>query len=112
MKPEVSVLSSIPQYECIACPNPMWSAVQEYENLEAAASAKTESARALLELVQRYGRRLTSELDKFTIELEADHPGITETLAKRVPLPRLCLRRAIALRLRPLLRFARSVELL
>uniref|UniRef100_A0A8W7PR29 Inhibitor of growth protein n=1 Tax=Anopheles coluzzii TaxID=1518534 RepID=A0A8W7PR29_ANOCL len=44
---------------------------------------KIQLAGQMYDLVERYLRRLDTELDKFKCELEADHNGITEILEKR-----------------------------
>lgn len=44
---------------------------------------KVQLANQIYELVERYLRRLDTELLKFKCELEADNPGITEILEKR-----------------------------
>lgn len=44
---------------------------------------KVQLANQIYELVERYLRRLDTELLKFKCELEADNPGITELLEKR-----------------------------
>lgn len=44
---------------------------------------KVQLANQIYELVERYLRRLDTELHKFKCELEADNPGITEVLEKR-----------------------------
>lgn len=44
---------------------------------------KVQLASQMYDLVERYFRRLDSELYKFKCELEADHNGITEILEKR-----------------------------
>ncbi|KAK3925070.1 Inhibitor of growth protein 3 [Frankliniella fusca] len=53
-----------------------------YKTLEDA-DEKVQLASQMYELVDRYLRRLDSELFKFKIELEADNAGITEILEKR-----------------------------
>lgn len=47
------------------------------------ADEKVQLASQMYDLVERYLRRLDSELHKFKCELEADHNGITEILEKR-----------------------------
>lgn len=53
-----------------------------YKALEDA-DEKVQLANQMYDLVDRYLRRLDSELFKFKCELEADHNGITEILEKR-----------------------------
>lgn len=53
-----------------------------YKTLEDA-DEKVQLASQMHDLVERYLRRLDSELFKFKCELEADHNGITEILEKR-----------------------------
>jgi len=36
------------------------------------------------DLVEKYLKRLDSEINKFKIELEADNPGITEILERSI----------------------------
>lgn len=47
------------------------------------ADEKVQLANQMYELVDKYLRRLDSELHKFKCELEADNKGITELLEKR-----------------------------
>lgn len=53
-----------------------------YKTLEDA-DEKVHLANQMYELVDKYLRRLDSELHKFKCELEADNKGITELLEKR-----------------------------
>ncbi|CAH2005208.1 unnamed protein product [Acanthoscelides obtectus] len=53
-----------------------------YKNLEEA-DEKVQLASQMYDLVDKYLRRLDSELHKFKCELEADNKGITEVLEKR-----------------------------
>uniref|UniRef100_A0A1B6D9N5 Inhibitor of growth protein n=1 Tax=Clastoptera arizonana TaxID=38151 RepID=A0A1B6D9N5_9HEMI len=53
-----------------------------YKTLEDA-DEKVQLANHMHDLVSRYLRRLDQESHKFKMELEADHPGITEILEKR-----------------------------
>lgn len=53
-----------------------------YKTLEDA-DEKVQLANHMHDLVSRYLRRLDQETHKFKMELEADHPGITEILEKR-----------------------------
>lgn len=53
-----------------------------YKTLEEA-DEKVHLANQMYELVDKYLRRLDSELHKFKCELEADNKGITEVLEKR-----------------------------
>ncbi|CAG0889776.1 unnamed protein product, partial [Darwinula stevensoni] len=53
-----------------------------YKTLEDA-DEKVQMASQMYDLVDRYLRRLDTELHKFKLELEADNPGITETLEQR-----------------------------
>lgn len=53
-----------------------------YKALEDA-DEKVQLANQMYDLVERYLRKLDSELFKFKLELEADHNGITEILEKR-----------------------------
>ncbi|XP_030751644.1 inhibitor of growth protein 3-like isoform X2 [Sitophilus oryzae] len=62
-----------------------------YKTLEDA-DEKVQLANTMYDLVEKYLRRLDTELHKFKCELEADHKGITEVLEKRsleldTPLP-------------------------
>lgn len=53
-----------------------------YKTLEDA-DEKVHLANTMYDLVDKYLRRLDSELHKFKCELEADNKGITEVLEKR-----------------------------
>lgn len=55
----------------------------EYTKILVDADEKIQLANQMYDLVERYLRRLDSELFKFKCELEADHNGITEILEKR-----------------------------
>lgn len=55
----------------------------EYGKILVDADEKIQLANQMYDLVDRYMRRLDSELFKFKCELEADHNGITEILEKR-----------------------------
>lgn len=55
----------------------------EYGKILVDADEKIQLANQMYDLVERYMRRLDSELFKFKCELEADHNGITEILEKR-----------------------------
>lgn len=55
----------------------------EYGKILVDADEKIQLANQMYDLVDRYLRRLDSELFKFKCELEADHNGITEILEKR-----------------------------
>lgn len=55
----------------------------EYYKILEDADEKVQLANQMYDLVDRYLRRLDSELFKFKCELEADHNGITEILEKR-----------------------------
>lgn len=55
----------------------------EYTKILVDADEKIQLANQMYDLVERYMRRLDSELFKFKCELEADHNGITEILEKR-----------------------------
>lgn len=55
----------------------------EYYKILEDADEKVHLANQMYDLVDRYLRRLDSELFKFKCELEADHNGITEILEKR-----------------------------
>lgn len=56
---------------------------KEYYKILEDADEKVQLANLMYDLVDRYLRRLDSELFKFKCELEADHNGITEILEKR-----------------------------
>jgi len=56
---------------------------QDYYKTLEGSDEKINIATQVYELVERYLKRLDSELQKFKIELEADNPGITEILEKR-----------------------------
>lgn len=56
---------------------------KEYYKILEDADEKVHLASLMYDLVDRYLRRLDSELFKFKCELEADHNGITEILEKR-----------------------------
>lgn len=56
---------------------------KEYYKILEEADEKVHLANLMYDLVERYLRRLDSELFKFKCELEADHNGITEILEKR-----------------------------
>lgn len=55
----------------------------EYQKALEDADEKIHLATQIYDLVDRYLRRLDTELYKFKCELEADHTGITEILEKR-----------------------------
>lgn len=57
--------------------------LKEYYKILEDADEKVQLANLMYDLVDRYLRRLDSELFKFKLELEADHNGITEILEKR-----------------------------
>uniref|UniRef100_A0A1L8DWG1 Putative inhibitor of growth protein n=1 Tax=Nyssomyia neivai TaxID=330878 RepID=A0A1L8DWG1_9DIPT len=56
---------------------------KDYYKVLEDADEKVQLASQMYDLVERYLRRLDSELYKFKCELEADHNGITEILEKR-----------------------------
>uniref|UniRef100_A0A1B0GMN4 Inhibitor of growth protein N-terminal histone-binding domain-containing protein n=2 Tax=Phlebotomus papatasi TaxID=29031 RepID=A0A1B0GMN4_PHLPP len=56
---------------------------KDYYKVLEDADEKVQLASQMYDLVDRYLRRLDSELYKFKCELEADHNGITEILEKR-----------------------------
>lgn len=56
---------------------------KDYYKILEDADEKVHLANLMYDLVDRYLRRLDSELFKFKCELEADHNGITEILEKR-----------------------------
>lgn len=56
---------------------------KDYYKILVDADEKVTLANIMYDLVDRYLRRLDSELFKFKCELEADHNGITEILEKR-----------------------------
>lgn len=56
---------------------------KDYYKILEDADEKVSLANLMYDLVDRYLRRLDSELFKFKCELEADHNGITEILEKR-----------------------------
>lgn len=56
---------------------------RDYYKVLEDADEKVHLASQMYDLVERYLRRLDSELYKFKCELEADHNGITEILEKR-----------------------------
>lgn len=56
---------------------------RDYYKVLEDADEKVQLASQIYDLVERYLRRLDSELHKFKCELEADHNGITEILEKR-----------------------------
>lgn len=56
---------------------------KDYYKILEDADEKVQLANLMYDLVDRYLRRLDSELYKFKCELEADHNGITEILEKR-----------------------------
>ena len=56
---------------------------RDYYKVLEDADEKVQLASQMYDLVERYLRRLDSELHKFKCELEADHNGITEILEKR-----------------------------
>ncbi|CRK89677.1 CLUMA_CG003431, isoform A [Clunio marinus] len=56
---------------------------KDYEKVREDSDEKVQLANQIYELVDRYLRRLDTELLKFKCELEADNHGITELLEKR-----------------------------
>lgn len=56
----------------------------EYQKILECADEKVNIATMMHDLVKRYLSRLDQEVAKFKIELEADNPGITETLEQKV----------------------------
>lgn len=56
---------------------------RDYYKVLEDADEKVQLSSQMYDLVERYLRRLDSELHKFKCELEADHNGITEILEKR-----------------------------
>lgn len=55
------------------------------------AEEKVDLANQIYDLVERYLKRLDSELQKFKIELEVDNSGITEILEKSMFNNYLCI---------------------
>ncbi|XP_074598716.1 inhibitor of growth family, member 3 isoform X1 [Brevipalpus obovatus] len=56
---------------------------KEYSKIIEEADEKVELASQIYDLVEKYLKRLDSELQKFKIELEVDNSGITEMLERR-----------------------------
>lgn len=56
--------------------------MQEYLKILEEAEEKVDLANQIYDLVERYLKRLDSELQKFKIELEVDNSGITEILER------------------------------
>ncbi|XP_072379282.1 inhibitor of growth protein 3 isoform X1 [Diabrotica undecimpunctata] len=77
--------------DCKRCPNDLPQSVEaefqairkEYYKTLEEADEKVHLASQMYDLVDKYLRRLDSELHKFKCELEADNKGITEVLEKR-----------------------------
>lgn len=57
--------------------------VERHQQLVKATTAKINLASESHDIVERYFKKLESDLNKFKMELEADYSGITETLEKR-----------------------------
>jgi hypothetical protein len=57
--------------------------VQRHQQLIKSTTAKINLANESHDIVERYYKKLESDLNKFKMELEADYSGITETLEKR-----------------------------
>lgn len=57
--------------------------VQRHQQLIQSTTAKINLANESHDIVERYYKKLESDLNKFKMELEADYSGITETLEKR-----------------------------
>lgn len=57
--------------------------LKEYERVINFAEGKIEIASEMQVIIQKLAQRLDTELEKFKLELEADHAGITEELEKR-----------------------------
>lgn len=57
--------------------------VERHQQLIKATTAKVNLANDSHDIVERYFKKLESDLNKFKMELEADYSGITETLEKR-----------------------------
>lgn len=59
------------------------SILKEYERVIQYAEGKIEIANEMQDIIRKLAQRLDTELEKFKLELEADHAGITEELEKR-----------------------------
>lgn len=57
--------------------------VERHQQLIKASTTKINLANESHDIVERYYKKLESDLNKFKMELEADYSGITETLEKR-----------------------------
>lgn len=57
--------------------------LNDYENAIKYADGKVEIATEMQAILNKLAQRLDNELEKFKLELEADHAGITEELEKR-----------------------------
>ena len=57
--------------------------VDRHQQLIKATTTKINLANESHEIVERYYKKLETDLNKFKMELEADYSGITETLEKR-----------------------------
>ena len=58
--------------------------VERHQKLIQSTTAKINLANESHDIVERYYKKLESDLNKFKMELEADYSGITETLEKRM----------------------------
>ncbi|KAJ6222416.1 hypothetical protein RDWZM_000961 [Blomia tropicalis] len=56
---------------------------QDFQKILEITEENVTTATKLIELIEKYSRKLDQETLKFKIELEADHAGITEILEKR-----------------------------
>ena len=56
--------------------------LQDFQKIRDQAEEKVSIADAMYSLVEKYHNRLTREVMHFKYELEADSPGITETIER------------------------------